>query len=705
MSSVINTNVTAIRSQTIYNKNNDYMTVAMNRVATGMKVNSAKDNASVWGITEKMKERIRANDQANQNIQNDTALLRTAQDGFGNTLDILKTIKERAINAANDSNVSTDRSKISEEVKQLVAQIDDNAAKVKFNGRQLLNGGVESGGNVTEASTTNATAASAVANAVTATNPQGTNSIYSVTGFKVWDNTEKKFTDISSTATTLNNIYDANGKALFADGDKITLSFDDNGESKSYTYTVSQASSVAIGDVFNSFASSAATSIGTIGLFSSNATMVSGVADAYGADVKATDAGYYFIGASNEHKITNFGITIEAGDPKTGSEDRIKAAQEVLNPNAVMQTYGKTTDGTTMFGSNIVYHLESQKNTNLGAVTGELGNKTQWMDLKWENSSATDGTNYLYDSHNSTTTNEDTTFTISVDGKTATWKGSSTIEDINEELAKKGINLRMQIVTEETENLYYDDKAVTKGDADSEVAVKASEFSTATNTTKKTGLYFIGANGEAVNSIKITGGTTSGAASATVGDIFDIFTAESATKKTGFYNAMKLSSSFLNSNSTTTSSTSKDATSTSSLLPQGEALQFFVGGEQNFGVNFSIGKANNQTLFGMSGDDFAKKFETKEDAEEAIGIIDNAINKVLTEQTRLGAMEARLGYTSDNIVSMNDNLNAGISAFRDTDMAKEMTEYMKYSVLSQASQYMLSQASQNAFSVLNLLQS
>ena len=53
---------------------------------------------------------------------------------------------------------------------------------------------------------------------------------------------------------------------------------------------------------------------------------------------------------------------------------------------------------------------------------------------------------------------------------------------------------------------------------------------------------------------------------------------------------------------------------------------------------------------------------------------------------------------------MNENLEAADSVMRDSDIAKEMTQYMKYAVLSQASQYMLAQAGQNAFQVLNLLQ-
>ena len=70
MASIINTNIAATRTHNIYNRNSDYMNTAMTRVATGMKINSAKDGASTWAISEKMRERIRANDQANQNIQN-----------------------------------------------------------------------------------------------------------------------------------------------------------------------------------------------------------------------------------------------------------------------------------------------------------------------------------------------------------------------------------------------------------------------------------------------------------------------------------------------------------------------------------------------------------------------------------------------------------------------------------------------------------
>ena len=84
--------------------------------------------------------------------------------------------------------------------------------------------------------------------------------------------------------------------------------------------------------------------------------------------------------------------------------------------------------------------------------------------------------------------------------------------------------------------------------------------------------------------------------------------------------------------------------------------------------------------------------------------MDTALQKALNAATDVGAYEQRLGYTADTVSTQIENLENSDSAIRDSDMAKEISNYMKFSVLSQASQYMLAQSNQNAFSVLNLLQ-
>ena len=91
-------------------------------------------------------------------------------------------------------------------------------------------------------------------------------------------------------------------------------------------------------------------------------------------------------------------------------------------------------------------------------------------------------------------------------------------------------------------------------------------------------------------------------------------------------------------------------------------------------------------------------------ANAAINVLDNALAKALDQQTSLGSIQSRLGYTSSNIVTASENTTNSMSVIRDADMAQEMTTYTKNNVLSQAAQSMLAQANQSSSSVLSLLQ-
>ncbi|HWQ76886.1 MAG TPA: flagellin [Syntrophomonas sp.] len=91
-------------------------------------------------------------------------------------------------------------------------------------------------------------------------------------------------------------------------------------------------------------------------------------------------------------------------------------------------------------------------------------------------------------------------------------------------------------------------------------------------------------------------------------------------------------------------------------------------------------------------------------AATAISTLDAAISRVSAENSRLGAYENRLDYTSDNLTISAENLTAADANIRDVDMAKEMMEYTKYSILSQAATSMLAQANQMPQNVLKLLQ-
>ncbi len=96
--------------------------------------------------------------------------------------------------------------------------------------------------------------------------------------------------------------------------------------------------------------------------------------------------------------------------------------------------------------------------------------------------------------------------------------------------------------------------------------------------------------------------------------------------------------------------------------------------------------------------------ETQDDANAAIALIDNAINSVSGTRADLGALQNRLEHTVNNLGVTSENLTAAESRIRDVDMAKEMMEYTKNNILSQAAQAMLAQANQQPQGVLQLLQ-
>ena len=139
MSMVVKNNLSALNTLNTLNKNSAALSKSLQKVSSGMKINSAADDASGYAISERMRVQIRSLDQANANTQNGSSMMKTAEGAVSSTVEILKTLKEKAINAANDSNTDADRQTIQKELDQSIDQINDNA-NVTFNGKYLVDG-------------------------------------------------------------------------------------------------------------------------------------------------------------------------------------------------------------------------------------------------------------------------------------------------------------------------------------------------------------------------------------------------------------------------------------------------------------------------------------------------------------------------------------------------------------------------------------
>ena len=95
---------------------------------------------------------------------------------------------------------------------------------------------------------------------------------------------------------------------------------------------------------------------------------------------------------------------------------------------------------------------------------------------------------------------------------------------------------------------------------------------------------------------------------------------------------------------------------------------------------------------------------TGDNATDAIDVIADALQKVSTQRSALGAVQNRLEHTIKNLDNIVENTQAAESAIRDTDMAEEMVKYSNANILSQAGQSMLAQANQSTQGVMSLLQ-
>ncbi|MFC2637981.1 MAG: flagellin [Mitsuokella sp.] len=139
MAMIIKNNMPAKNTLNQLDKNDKALAKSLKKVASGMKINSAADDASGYAISEKMRVQIQGLDQDYDNTQTGASMLKVAEGGVQSSIDILRTMKEKAINAATDTNTDEDRATIQKEINQAIDQLDENA-EVTYNGQTMLDG-------------------------------------------------------------------------------------------------------------------------------------------------------------------------------------------------------------------------------------------------------------------------------------------------------------------------------------------------------------------------------------------------------------------------------------------------------------------------------------------------------------------------------------------------------------------------------------
>ncbi len=140
MAQTINTNVASLNAQRNLSRSQGLLNQSLERLSTGLRINSAKDDAAGLAISERFTTQIRGLNQAVRNASDGISLAQTAESALGELTNNLQRIRELAVQSANASNSASDRAALNAEVQQRIAEIDRIAKQTNFNGVKVLDG-------------------------------------------------------------------------------------------------------------------------------------------------------------------------------------------------------------------------------------------------------------------------------------------------------------------------------------------------------------------------------------------------------------------------------------------------------------------------------------------------------------------------------------------------------------------------------------
>ena len=143
MASIINTNIQSLNAQRSLGASQNSLATSMQRLSSGMRINSAKDDAAGLAISERMSTQIRGLNQAGRNANDGISLAQTAEGALGTIGNNLQRIRELAVQSRNATNSTEDRAALQKEVAQLKSEIDRVADQTSFNGTKLIDGSFE----------------------------------------------------------------------------------------------------------------------------------------------------------------------------------------------------------------------------------------------------------------------------------------------------------------------------------------------------------------------------------------------------------------------------------------------------------------------------------------------------------------------------------------------------------------------------------
>ena len=679
---VINTNLSAIAAQNSLRTSGLNQTTAMERLSSGVRINSAKDDAAGLAISTRMTANIRGLSAAIRNANDGISLTQTAEGSLASISDNLQRIRELAVQSANTGNNESDRNALNTEARQLVSEIDRIANNSQFNGIKLLDGSFQNQAlQVGAGNDTNDRIAISIGSAKVSALGIGSNSSYS---------------KVLTTGQNVTNVALASG-ALSINGAQIGASTSDG-----VSYTNADSSAIAKASAINAASGLtgvtatvgkttvtgvAATNFDTI---SSGQVMINGVdMGAIGAATGAVDRGTQTAAAINA-KTSQTGViatantstgvvSLTAADGRNITVSTTAAGGAGTGLITTVVGGAPTSAATTSFKLNgvdipVVPVLANFSNVKTDGGAGAETNAMTFGELAAGQTMTVNGLS----------------FTAGAAGTTAAQTAAAFSSIANTGVTAAAVTLA-KAANSSTLGTFSGTFAAGWG-----TGAAAGAVVTATNS----------ANGD-VADLPLTAAAVHGAQIA--------FVINSKTAQTGV-TATAAASGALTLNTVASDGRGIEITGTltntglsANNASQTASITLSTNGDKGIVIGGTLGAAStgqtgnvgfNASVLSSSG---GVDLSTAAGSIAALTVLDKAINTVTDSRASMGAYQNRLTASVANLETTSMNLQASRSRILDTDYAKETTNLAKSQIIQQAATAMLAQANQSSQSVLSLL--
>ena len=684
MALVINTNVASLNAQRQLMSSGNSLDRATERLSSGARINSAKDDAAGLAIANRMTSQVRGLDQAIRNANDGVSLIQTAEGALSESTNILQRMRELSVQSANGIYTASDRKTLDAEVKQLVSELDRIAKTTSFNGQNLLDGKLGKV-DLQVGSSANQTIALKVPAMDAKTLGMGSTSV-----------------DLMGGASTINSLTGAlvlregsvmiNGQSVI----KGTDTFDGNSDSDqelldhinanvngvtASTYAVAQATAAGDGVLL----STESVSVALANLDGTTTTVT------VGGGAKGTSSLQELVNKMNDESGGKFTASI-------GEDGKVSIAAENVSTVTVTDAAAALGTGITT-AANARISLKADNGDPVTVTRGSIGTLSQLTALGFrENDKA--GTIEGYAVGAGALVSGDVKIN-GVDVGTSTSAGlADKAKAINSVSDQTGVtataftsmvldfsNTQISSIVGGAIGLNGIDVTLTANPTS--LAVLAGNFNAQTD---KTGITATVSGTRLLlegNVSQITFGADAAAANVVTGVLVDgngafvqFGSGSTALANVGDATTLALGGIKLTSN---------NGNPISVDLASGADVKTGLI-ESNAGVGGAFGSAISSI-----------SIDTQANAQKAIKVIDNALTTISDVRSDLGAINNRLDFTISNLANISEKTSSARSRITDADFAAETANLSRSQVLQQAASAMLAQSNARPQQVLSLL--